>query len=125
MPPTISTQRPSGISTWAPSRSGNATGADSNAAIDVGATPIFVACQNGCHKVVQLLLAAGADPNTPMNNGSTPLIVASQNGYYQIVELLLAAGADGSARHNEGFTPLYAASQNGHHQGLKSCCWCG
>jgi len=65
-----------------------------NEANDLGATPLWAACQNGSLEMVRLLLKAGADPNLALLSGETPLMVASRAGKAEIVKLLLARKAD-------------------------------
>lgn len=43
-----------------------------------GCTALFRACQNGCDKVVPVLLRAGADPETTRKDGFTSLMTAVQ-----------------------------------------------
>ncbi|KAJ7506484.1 hypothetical protein B0H11DRAFT_1903850 [Mycena galericulata] len=51
-----------------------------------GATPLFVAAQEGHTAVVQFLVTKGADANIPTTQGVTPLFVAAQNGHFDIVQ---------------------------------------
>ena len=56
-------------------------GIDPNKPANDGATPFFMACQNGHKEVVSLMLAdPRIDPNKPLNNQSTPLYQASPCG---------------------------------------------
>ncbi|MTI11778.1 ankyrin repeat domain-containing protein, partial [Sansalvadorimonas verongulae] len=60
-----------------------------------GATPLFVAAQNGHDKVVETIVKAqGVSVNQAKSTGSTPLFIACQQGYPDIVDMLLEAGAD-------------------------------
>jgi ankyrin repeat protein len=62
-----------------------------NQAMDDGATPLNMACQQGHVKVVKALLArTEVQINKPMNNGATPLIVASYLGNSSVVDVLLS-----------------------------------
>ena len=55
-----------------------------------GATPLFIACQEGYLEVVRMLLSVeGIDPNLALGNGCTPLIIASYLGRADVVEILL------------------------------------
>ena len=45
--------------------------------MDNGATPLYIASQNGHLPVVERLLQEKVDPNTPRDNGVTPLFIAS------------------------------------------------
>ena len=78
-----------------------------------GASPLFIASQNGHTDIVDLLLKAGADvhktrkvfrpvhmllsDNTPsytIKDGFAPLVIAAQQGHFHTVHRLLEAGAD-------------------------------
>jgi len=68
---------------------------DPNLASNEGATPLFLACQNGHKEVVSVMLAdPRVDPNMPANNQSTSLMYACQNGHLAVVQLLLASGRE-------------------------------
>ena len=56
-----------------------------------GATPLYIASQEGHMDAVTLLLKANADPNIQDDKGATPLYLASQNGHTETVALLLKA----------------------------------
>ena len=75
-----------------------AAGADVNQAKTDGATPLFIAAQNGHAEVVAQLLAAGADVNKAPTSGfyseATALYIAAQYGHTEVVEQLIAHGAD-------------------------------
>jgi len=65
-----------------------------NEANDLGATPLWAACQNGSVDMVRLLLEAGANPNVALLSGETPLMVAARAGKTEIIRQLLARRAD-------------------------------
>ena len=65
-----------------------------NEANDLGATPLWAACQNGSVEMVKLLLDAGANPNAALLSGETPLMVAARAGKTEVVAQLLAKRAD-------------------------------
>jgi ABC-type sulfate transport system permease component len=48
------------------------------AAMDLGATPLWLAAQNGSAAMTRRLLQAGADPNLRLLAGETPLMVAAR-----------------------------------------------
>merc|ERR1712093_712651 len=64
-----------------------------------GATPLYIAAQNGHADIIKLLLPYSAETcnvevDCDKHNGFTPLYVAVYRGYVECVELLLAAGAN-------------------------------
>jgi ankyrin repeat protein len=73
-----------------------------------GRTPLFVAADNGCKDIVELLLANKAEVNARDNLGYTPLHLAACWGK-DVVELLLANGADVNAKTKYLLTPLEVA----------------
>ena len=78
-----------------------------------GATPLFVAAQNGHAEVVAKLLAApGVDPNEAMDGGVTPLIVACHANRPAVAGLLLHHGADPLAIDGDGDTALKCAQRH-------------
>ena len=52
----------------------------SNAATDLGATPLYLACTNHSAPMVSRLLEAGADPNLALPSGETPLMNCARTG---------------------------------------------
>ena len=80
-----------------------------------GASPLYIASQDGNVAKVKVLLKAGGnvDQATP-EDGRTPLYIASQNGNVAIVEVLIKAGGNvNQAKTTDGVSPLYIASENG------------
>ncbi len=63
-----------------------------NARKDNGATPLWIAAQNGHLEVLKMLLDKGANLNVDAQ-GLTPLRVAEKRGHTEIAELLRKAGA--------------------------------
>ncbi|MDQ6698951.1 MAG: hypothetical protein M3Z36_02045, partial [Acidobacteriota bacterium] len=49
----------------------------------VGATPFYIAAQNGDAPMMRLLVAGGADPKMPTVQGITPLMAAAGMGYWE------------------------------------------
>jgi ankyrin repeat protein len=88
------------------------SGANVNAATDLGVTPLWLAAQNGNEAVVKALLSAGANPNAALLAGETPLMVAARAGKTAVVELLLGHRANVNARGPRKQTALmWAVSQ--------------
>jgi ankyrin repeat protein len=48
--------------------------------VNNGATPVFVAAQNGHVDVLALLAEQGCNLSMPMNDGATPVFIAAQQG---------------------------------------------
>ena len=94
-------------------------GANVNAANDLGATPLWIACENGSASLVRMLLQAGADPNRALLLGETPLMVASRSGSADVVEQLLLKGANVNARAARGQTALMWAAAQRHPEVVK------
>ena len=88
--------------------------ADVNQAMSNGATPLFIAAQNGHTETAKLLLEKRADVNQAMSNGATPLYIAAQNDHRETVQLLITERADVNQAMSNGATPLYIAAQSGH-----------
>ena len=89
-------------------------GANVNAANDLGATPLWIACETGSAPMVKALLQAGANPNLALLLGETPLMVASRSGNADIVEQLIRKGAEVNARAARGQTALMWAVAQQH-----------
>jgi ankyrin repeat protein len=75
-----------------------ADGADVNAKVEEGWTPLHLAAENGHKEIIELLIAKGADVNAKGRWGSTPLLLAALYGHKEVVELLISNGADVNAR---------------------------
>ena len=90
-----------------------AAGADPNARLIDGGTPLHIAVLNDRSEIVAALLAAGADAALANRNGVTPLWLAVQNGNVAITGALLAAGASANTRALTGETVLMAAAALG------------
>jgi ankyrin repeat protein len=70
-------------------------GADVNQAKDRGATPLFIAAQNGHLNVVRTLVKElGADINTAGPDGVSPLMTAAYNEHGDVVAFLVKYGAN-------------------------------
>jgi len=91
-------------------------GADARLANHDGATPMFLAAQNGSAAMIQFLLKADADVNAPvLSHGETALMMASRSGSVDAVKTLLDHGAQINAKDNlRGTTALMWAAEQGH-----------
>ena len=87
------------------------TGANVNKQASSGATPLFIASENGRLDIVKILLAIpGIDVNKSTTSGATPLYIACQKAYVEIVKTLLAVpGIDVNKKTNSSATSLYFA----------------
>ena len=80
-----------------------------------GATPVFIASQNGHLEVTLCLLSdAGADKYIAMQDGGAPLFIAPHQGRQEVVCLLSESGNDRNIAMQGGATPVFIASQGGH-----------
>ena len=66
-----------------------------------GATPLWVAAQNGQLDIVRFLEEVGADKDPASNT----LLLAAQNGHIDIVRFLVDHGADKDLAENNGARP--------------------
>jgi ankyrin repeat protein len=91
-------------------------GADVKVANREGATPMFLATQNGSAPMIEKLLKAGAGVNAPiLAHGETALMMASRTGSVDAVKLLLDRGADVNAKDTlRGTTASMWAAEQGH-----------
>ncbi|CAH2072966.1 unnamed protein product, partial [Iphiclides podalirius] len=81
-----------------------------------GATPLFIAAQNGHEAACAALLRAGAAVDAARADRATPLWIAAQCGRAQAARVLLAAGASVHVARRDGATPLFKAAHKGHAQ---------
>ena len=79
-----------------------------------GATPAFVAAENGHLEVLQFLKASGCNVETANNDGATPAWKAARNGHLKVLQFLKASGCNLRTADNDGWTPAFIAAQNGH-----------
>lgn len=87
-------------------------GADVNADLGNGTTPLMSAMFRGNIELVKVLLDKGADVNRKNLNGMTAMMIAmSKDTKSELVKVLLDKGADVNAKDNSGSTVLsYAIS---------------
>ncbi|KAI4828895.1 hypothetical protein KUCAC02_022966 [Chaenocephalus aceratus] len=78
-----------------------------NPATQDGATPLFLAAQEGHVTVIRQLLSTGA------KDGTAALWMAAQMGHSEVVRVLLLRGADRDAD-RDGSTALFKAALKGH-----------
>lgn len=89
-------------------------GADIDLGKENGASPLYIACQEGHDTIVQILLTKGADINKCTKNGTSPLTIACQEGHESIVQTLVDSGANINSSMENGSAPLFKACQEGH-----------
>ena len=88
-------------------------GADINARVEDGRTPLHVAAENGRVEVVRVLHEHGANIGAEDDEGRTPLHLAANYGDVETVHVLLEYGANIGAKSNQGRTPLHLAVNHG------------
>ena len=88
-------------------------GAGVNAANDVGATPLYLACTNRDAAMVQKLLTAGANPNAALLSGETVLMNCARTGNVEALKALIAHGANVNAKElsHDQTALMWAAAQ--------------
>jgi ankyrin repeat protein len=59
-----------------------------------GATPLFIAAQNGHTEIITELIKYGADVSICRDHDTSPLFMACQEGHEKIVKILIDNGAD-------------------------------
>ncbi|EOD05501.1 hypothetical protein EMIHUDRAFT_351152 [Emiliania huxleyi CCMP1516] len=77
-----------------------------------GATPLFMACQQGRLEIARLLLEAGAAIDQADEQGATPLFAACEDGHLEVAKLLSSYGASRAA--TPFGTPEEVANSRGH-----------
>jgi hypothetical protein len=88
-------------------------GANVNAAMYNGVTPLMNAASRGYPEIAGLLVEHGANVNLAAKNGGTPLINATINGHTEIARMLIEHGANVNTADSEGITPLINATYHG------------
>lgn len=74
----------------------------------IGATPLYLACQENEYAVAKQLLQAGADPNITIEGGKSPLHEAASNGSIRTCRILIEHGANVEQMSSSG-SPLHLA----------------
>lgn len=94
-------------------REAHKLGADLNAELNKGETPIIASAQNNYSDVLKVLGQLKADINKATKNGETALYSAASLGFNEIIDALCDLGAEVNQARLDGATPLYvAANQN-------------
>src|SRR6266581_9256796 len=88
-------------------------GANPNAALLAGETPVMVAARSGYAAVVEQLIAKGANVNARGARGQTALMWAVAQRHPEVVKVLLAHGADIRAR-SDSWSEVMAVSPHGY-----------
>lgn len=86
-----------------------------NAQTKNGATPLYLACQEGHLEVTQYLVQeCGADPHASAQDGMTPLHAAAQMGHSSVIVWLVSSGSGrGGAREGAGSVREAACTDGG------------
>ena len=87
-------------------------GADPNAYVKRGTTPLYGASYNGNVEGVRLLLEAGAHPEGKPAS-AVPLMAAAMESKVGVIDLLLSAGARVDRKDNKKSTALHHAAHRG------------
>jgi len=84
-----------------------------------GATPLYIASEQGQHEAVKLLCKRGVDKNKRFNNHS-PLHVASHNNHPKVVKILVSyPDILINCKNSEGASALCIASEGGYSEIVK------
>jgi ankyrin repeat protein len=86
------------------------SGANVNARMKDGRTPLHIAAAWGKPAHIKILVDAGAIVNARMKNGETPLHTLTKKNVAETIKVLVQAGADIEARDERGNTPLHKAA---------------
>ncbi len=86
-----------------------------NVSDNEGRFPLWHACFNGNHDLINFLIMAGANVEQSDNDGLRPIHIVPDRGHYEAVKLLLEVGkADLHSTDKEGSSILWHASCGGH-----------
>eukprot|EP00750_Incisomonas_marina_P027562 INCI6206.1.p2 GENE.INCI6206.1~~INCI6206.1.p2 ORF type:complete len:573 (-),score=162.31 INCI6206.1:8379-10097(-) len=84
-------------------------GADLNAQLDKGPTPLYIASQEGYADMAGHLVDKKANPDLRAH-GITPLFIASQENHPEVCKVLLEKKADPNRRNKSGGLPIVVAA---------------
>jgi ankyrin repeat protein len=91
--------------------------ADINKANKNGATPLFIAAQQGNESCLRLLVNQNANINQPTHDDTSPLAVAAEHSHISCLQILLEYDPNRAATVNQtsenGRTALWTAAQQG------------
>lgn len=90
------------------------SGANPNARLTDGSTPLVLAAARGQDGLVRFLLERGARVNGQTSHGQTALLAASGKGHEETARALLSAGADPNLQSHAGNFALLEAARGGH-----------
>lgn len=90
----------------------NLPGANVNAKLPNGQTPLFMAAMNDAVDCAKLLLDAGADVNAKQTNLITPVHQAAYSGSPKTLKLILERGGDPEAKSDCDVKPIDEARRN-------------
>lgn len=85
-----------------------------------GWTPVMIAAETGCSRIVRFLMDNGADVSISACDGTTALITSAQRGFLAVVDTLLTGKANLQAATQQGFTALHVAASGGHSKVVKA-----
>ncbi|XP_039193050.1 2-5A-dependent ribonuclease [Crotalus tigris] len=94
-------------------------GANINAKVEHGWTPLHSAVQRNSEKIVNFLLEKGADPLARKDNGATPFILAGVTGNVNLLKLFLDKGSYINECDINGFTAFMEAACYGQEEALR------
>ncbi|XP_063154518.1 2-5A-dependent ribonuclease [Candoia aspera] len=94
-------------------------GADINAKVESGWTPLHSAVQRNSEELVNFLLKKGANPLVRKDDGATPFILAGIAGNVKLLELFLDKGSGINEHGINGFTAFMEAAVYGREEALR------
>ncbi|XP_015668615.1 2-5A-dependent ribonuclease [Protobothrops mucrosquamatus] len=94
-------------------------GANINAKVENGWTPLHSAVQRNSENIVNFLLEKGADPLARKDNGATPFILAGVTGNVNLLKLFLDKGSYINEHDINGFTAFMEAACYGREEALR------